>query len=121
MNTKEKLQVWLEKNPSGYLDKSYREIAEEVGISASSVGRSLKRLIADRDNILPSEVQKLRDAHGKKQTPLRISEEEIGKIREYHDQDVPVSDICYRLNLHETTVRKYIKLIASGALDDGAS
>ena len=121
MNTKERLQVWLEKNPTGYLDKSYREIAAEVGISSASVGRNLKMLIADRDNILPSEVQKLRDAHGKKQTPLRVSNEEIEKIREYHAQDVPVSDICYQLNLHESTVRKYIKLIASGALDDGAS
>ena len=58
---RDKLKKWVDKNPDGYLQKTLKQIAIEVGVSQTSVSNNLFRIIATRDGILPSEVMAKRN------------------------------------------------------------
>ena len=108
MTAKEKLSVWVNANPNGYLNKTLREIGAEAGVSASSVGRELPKIIAQRDGIMPSKVVAKREALGYKRSPRQLSAEDILQIEKYAGEDFSVKDIAYILNRGENTVRKYL-------------
>lgn len=59
-----KLKAWVEANPTGYMEKGYNKIAEEVGVSAPSVTRTLPQIIAERDGISVDEVKAQRKSAG---------------------------------------------------------
>ena len=108
MTAKEKLSIWVNANPNGYLNKTLREIGAEAGVSASSVGRELPKIIAQRDGIMPSEVVARREALGYKRTPRQLSAEDILQIQKYAGEGFSVKDIAYIMECSEQTVRKYI-------------
>ena len=108
MTTNEKLRAWVDANPSGYLRMTLRQIGAEVGVSPSSVGRELPKIIADRDGIMPSDVVAKRETLGYKRTPRKLSPEDIADIHSYSDDGWSVKDIAYILNHNENTVRKYL-------------
>ena len=106
---KEKLMEWVEKNPDGYLKKSYEDIGKEIGIAPISVWRHLPSLIADRDGMLPSQVMEQRKEQGlefgKKHT---LKPEKIEKIYEL-SKSLDAKDIAYTLDIDMRTVEKYLK------------
>ena len=105
------IENWVRENPNGYLEKTFKAIADEIGIGAGSVHRYLYQVIAQRDNCLPSDVKKRREQAGFKQTPKKLTQEEIDIIRQYRDADeqMPISDIAYITGHSEVTVRKYLE------------
>ena len=106
---KEKLQKWIEKNPNGYLEKSYETIGKEIGASNASVCRNLPKLIAERDACLPSKVIEKREANGFKYGKSRqLSTENINEIQHLSKFHSP-HDIAYIMELDIRTVKKYLE------------
>ena len=105
---REKLEIWLNNNPQGYLDRTLADIAAEAGTSITSVQRYLYKLIAERDNVLPSDVKKQREAKGFITSPLALSDETVQEIYDYSKKGFGVEDIAFVLGINENTVRKYL-------------
>lgn len=107
---RDKLKQWVAENPNGYLEMTLNEIAMSAGISKGSVVGHLYDIIADRDDCLPSDVQKRRDKAGFKQSPRGLSQAKIADIRRYYfDEGMAVKDIRYILKVSESTIRKYLQ------------
>ncbi len=105
-----KLEEWVAENPNGYVEMTLDEITEAVGVSKGSVVGNLYNIIADRDGCLPSEVAKRRAEAGFKQSPRRLSEQDIADIRRYYfDDGMWIRDIIYIMGVSEGTVRKYLQ------------
>lgn len=110
MSVRQKIQAWVKKNPEGYLEKTFKQISKEAGVSEGSVNGHLTKIIAERDGIFPSDVTAKRMAEGFRQSPLELPEEKIAQIRKLHDKDKrSVADISYIMKCCEVTVRKYIQ------------
>ena len=106
----EKIEKWVEKSPNGYLKGSFAQIAKEIGVSSTSVGNHLERIIAKRDGVLPSEVTTRREKAGFRRSPKKLSPEDVAEIhRLHHKEGKKPKDIAYILGCSEKTVRKYIK------------
>ena len=106
---REKLEIWLNNNPQGYLEKTLADIAAEAGTSITSVQKYLYKLISKRDGVLPSDVKAQRKAKGFKTSPRRLSDEIIQEIYEYKDnKGFSIEDIAFVLGINENTVRKYL-------------
>lgn len=110
---REKIEDWVKENPNAYLEKGLNAIADEIDISASSVSKILPLIIAERDNILPSEVVKKREARGFKMRSNRerLDKEKIKEIKHQHELGIEIRDIGYILDIHPDTVRKYLKSV----------
>lgn len=107
----EKLKKWVEENPDGYLEKGFRKIADEIGISHSTVSRNILKIIAERDGILVSQVRFKRQQAGLTFTAAgdtKLSDDQIKKIRELWDMKYDISDIAYIVKVDERTVKNYI-------------
>ena len=110
MSVRQKIQAWVQKNPEGYLEKTFKQISKETGVSEGSVNGHLTKIIAERDGILPSDVTAKRVAEGFRQSPLELPEERVAQIRKLHDKDKrSVADISYITKCCEATVRKYLR------------
>ena len=105
---RQKLESWLNNNPQGYLEKTLADIAAEAGTSITSVQRYLYKLVAERDDVLPSDVKSEREAKGFKTSPLSLSTELVQEIYEYKDKGFSVEDIAFVLGIGEGTVKKYL-------------
>ena len=95
MSVKEKIQDWVKRNPHGYLQNSYQQMADQIGVSPRSVHRHLIDIISERDNCLPSEVMEKRVAAGYKRSPRRISDETQAEILQLHTEGHESVDIRY--------------------------
>ncbi len=111
LSAKEKVAEWLENNPDGWLMQSFASIGKEIGISAASVDRYLPELIADRDDILPSEVLKKRQEAGF--TYPRKPKIDLQKVREIIESnpDAPVRDLVYLAKCGPKTIQQVQKAI----------
>ena len=106
---KQKLIEWIEKNPDGYLELSYEDIGKEVGIASISVWRHLPNLIADRDDVLPSEVMEQRKEQGLEYGKNHaLKPEQIQEIYEL-SKSLGTKDVAYKLGIDMRTVEKYLK------------
>lgn len=105
------VENYVRENPNGYLEKTFKAIADEIGIGVGSVHRYLYQVIADRDRCLPSDVKARREQVGFTQTPKKLTEAEIARIRQYRDEDetMSIADIAYITGHSEVTVRKYLE------------
>lgn len=93
------------------MTQSFKSIGENIGISAASVDRYLPELIADRDNILPSDVMQQRQESGftyprKAQTDLKM----VRKVIE-NNPDAPVRDLAYLVKCNSKTIHQALKEI----------
>ena len=103
----EKLQKWIEKNPEGYLQKSYEAIGNEIGITSMTVWRNLPKLIAKREGCLPSDIVEKRKEHGLQFGSNILSTEQIQKIKELGKKNPPI-DIAFIMKIDIRTVKKYL-------------
>ena len=110
-SAKEKVSVWLEKNPDKCLTQSFPSIGKEIGLSASSVDRYLPELIADRDGILPSEILEMRAKAGF--AAPRKSKTDLNKVREViaNNPDAPVRDLAYLAKCTPKMIQQVLKTI----------
>lgn len=110
-NARDKIAAWLENNQDKWLTQSFQSISKEIGVSASSVDRYLPELIADRDDILPSQVLKMREEAGF--TSPRKSKADLNMVREVIKKypDAPVRDIAYLAKCTPKVVQKVQKEI----------
>ncbi len=97
-----KLQNWLEKHPEGYYNLPMKDIAEAANTTISAAHRILPKLIAKRDNMLPSEVKQKRFAN----TQGRIDREKLWSM---HQSGMSVADIAFLLDCNEGSVREIIR------------
>ena len=97
-----KLHDWLEKNPDGYYSLPMKDIAEQSGTTVASASRLLPRLIARRDNTMPSEVKQKRFTN----TVSRIDREKLWSL---HNEGKPVEDIAFLLDCNEGSVRDILR------------
>ena len=106
-SAKEKVAEWLQNNPDGWLTQSFESISKEIGnVSAASVDRYLPELIADRDDILPSQVIQKRQEAG--MTYPRRSKIDFQKVREIieNNTDAPLRDLVYLAKCSPNTIKK---------------
>lgn len=105
----DKLKKWVEENPNGYLEMSFRQIAKEAGVSHSTVAKNIEKIIAERDGILPSQVKFKRREAGFTfiaSGDTKISDDQIRKIRELWDLKYDPDDIAYIVKVDKRTVEK---------------
>lgn len=119
--TRDKLARWLEGNPDSWLTQSYTSIGKEVGVSATSVDRYLPELIADRDNIMPSEVLRQREEAGLSHP--RRSKTDRAKIRQVikENPDAHIRDIAYLAKCHPRAAKKVLEEIEQEELKESQS
>ncbi len=106
-SAKEKVAEWLQNNPDEWLTQSFESISKEIGdVSAASVDRYLPELIADRDDILPSQVMQKRQEAGL--TYPRKSKIDFQKVREIieNNPDAPIRDLVYLAKCSPNTIKK---------------
>ena len=103
---KARLVRWLADNPDSWLTQSYLSIAKESGVSATSVDRYLPELIADRDEIMPSEVLRRREEAGlSRPGVVKVDRDKIRQaIKE--NPDTHIRDIAYLVKCHPRIVKK---------------
>lgn len=107
----EKLNKWVEENPEGYLKMGFRKIADEIGISQSTVAKNILKIVAERDGILPSQVKFKRREAGftfLKAGDIKLSDDQITKIWELFNQKYDADDIAYIVKVDVRTVEKYL-------------
>lgn len=114
MSVKEKIRDWVKRNPHGYLQNSYKQIASQIGVAPGSVDKYLVDIIAERDNCLPSEVMEKRVAAGYKRSPRRISDQTRAEIRQLHNEGHEVVDIRYITGYSLYIIKKVIREISEG-------
>ncbi len=107
---RQKIEVWVEVNPDGWKTLTFSKIATEIGISAGSVDRHLPEVVADRDNIMPSEVMRIRVDNGLVQRPgrKRIDMALIQKLIAEHGIDSP-RDLAYLTGYHRESIKRALK------------
>ncbi len=104
----EKLQQWVENNPDRWYTAKYEDISVETGVSMSTVYRYFKLIVARAANILPSEVQAKREAHGGVSPWKRkLSDEEIAEIQQLFDEGRTPTDISFITGRSLAQVAKY--------------
>lgn len=112
MSATDKLKHWVEANPEGYLEKSFRQIADEIGdISHSTVSKNLLRIIAERDGLIISQVRFKRQQAGFTFTQAgeqKLSDEQIKKIYELWQLKYDLEDIAFVVKVDKRTVEKYL-------------
>ena len=110
---KYKLAKWLKDNPDSWLTDSYKSIAQQTGVSAGSVERHLRHLVADLEGILPSEVLKRRqEVGGARPQRTKVDRDKIRKIIA-DNPDTPVWDLAYFAKCSERTIERELKAIES--------
>ena len=109
-DVKEKLVKWLEENPEGWKNTD-AFIHKQIGVSAGSVNRYVPEIIARRDGILPSEVQKLRRKEGG--VPSRRPKADANKIRQIiaANPDAPVRDLAFLADCSHGAIERIRKEI----------
>ena len=101
-----KLARWLKDNPDSWLTESYVSIGKKAEVSATSVDRYLPELIADRDEIMPSDVLQQREEAGLSYAGR--SKTDRAKIRQVikENPDAHIRDIAYLAKCHPRVARK---------------
>ena len=109
MTVRQKLAQWLNANPDAWLTESFQSIAKETGMSAGSVNRHLLEIIADHENILPSEVKKRRQEAGYvHQRRKKTDPDKIRKVIE-ENPDADIRDWAYLVGCHPTAIERFLK------------
>ena len=108
MSVREKIEAWVSENPDDYLQKTLKQMAKEIGVSAGSVDRYLPEIIAERDGCMPSDVIDRRKSEGYNRRGPRLTPNEIEKIHEYAYVGMPSRDIAYMLGRGPKTIEKYM-------------
>ena len=109
MTVRQRLAKWLEANPEAWLTESYEFIANQTNMAAGSVNRHLLELVAEREEILPSEVKKKRQEAGHvHQRRTKTDPNKIRKvIEDYPDADI--RDWAYLVGCHPTSIERFLK------------
>lgn len=109
MTVRQRLAKWLEANPEAWLTESYETIANQTNMSAGSVNRHLLELVAERENILPSDVKEKRQEAGHvHQRRTKTDPDKIRKvIEDYPDADI--RDWAYLVGCHPTSIERFLK------------
>lgn len=109
-SVKDLLKKWLEDNPDGWKDTD-RFISEQVDVSIGSVSRYVPEIIADRDGIMPSEVQELRREKGK--VSSRRPKADPDRIRKIIDANpnAPICDLAFLANCSHGAIKRVLKTI----------
>ncbi len=97
-----KLDSWLGENPEGYFTLPMIVIADAARTTIAAAHRILPRLIAKRDNILPSAVKQKRFIN----TQGRIDREKLWSM---HNDGMSAEDIAFLLDCNEGSVRDIIR------------
>jgi len=104
-----KLENWVKENPNGYLKKSMRQIAKELEISRTTVSIELYRIIAKRDNCLPSDVKEKLIQNETTRDNHKLSKKEKHQIEEMQNENIPEIDIAYYIGRSIESTKKYIR------------
>ena len=120
MTPKEKIEKWLD-NPDtpddAWKTYTYDQIIDETGTSSGSVNRYVFEIIAERKNLMPSQVLDIRNEylysvenkqHGRSALPTSY----INKIHEIIDEnpDIPIVDLAYLVKLPTKVVKRYLNM-----------
>lgn len=110
-SAKDRLARWLKDHPDDWLTKSFKFIGKEADVSASSADRYLPELIAERDNILPSEVMRRRQEAGLGHPGKSTSD--FGKIRQVIEENpgADIRDLAYLAKCHPKAVKRVLNAI----------
>lgn len=116
-----KLARWLEDNPDNWLTRSYVSIGKEADVSPTSVDRYLPELIADRDEIMPSDVLRRREEAGLSYAGR--SKTDRGKIRQLIEENpgAHIRDIAYKAKCHPRVAKKVLEEIEQEKLKESQS
>ena len=93
VSAKEKIQAWLENPPTPYdawVYLTYDEIAQQSGVSRSSVDRYLVILIARTRGYDLQEVKRRRKTAWYERTD-RMTPEKLERLKDYRSQNPPLS------------------------------
>ena len=120
-DARSKLARWLEDNPDSWLTQSYVSIGKEADVSPTSVDRYLPELIADRDEIMPSDVLRQREEAGLSY-PGR-SKTDQAKIRQVIEENpgAHIRDIAYWAKCHPRAAKKVLEEIEQEKLGESQS
>lgn len=104
---KDTLRKWIQDNPNGYLEKSYKEISKETGVSEAYVSIIIPEVIADRDGCLPSEVmQKRYDiGHPRRMSIPDNTRKRIVELSKTHN----TRDVAYLTQVSRESVYRILK------------
>ena len=106
----QKIKDWVEENPERRYTTKYEDIAVEAGVSLSSLYRYFLLVVAAAEEMLPSEVKAKREAHrGVSPWGRRLSDDEITKIQQLHEEGHDPLDIVYLTGRSLSTVEKIKK------------
>ena len=113
---KQQVKDWLDRqdDPDAWLTKTYKQIGMELIpdeiIDPATIRGVLCMVIADRDNVLPSEVLK-RKAEYRKHVEGFFTAEKLKMLKEWRTQNPPVEvvDCAYRLDISLSQVTKKCK------------
>ena len=109
MTVRQRLAAWLEANPEAWLTETYESIAKQVNMSPGSVNRHLLELVADRENILPSDVKKRRQEAGHvHQRRTKTDPDKIRKVIKDNPGADP-RDWAYLVGCHPTVIERFLK------------
>ena len=109
-SVKATLIKWLEDNPEGWKNTD-AFIHRETGVSTGSVNRYVPEIIANRDGIMPSKVQELRQTEGN--ISARRPKADADKIRQIiaDNPNTPVRDLAFLANCSHGAVERVLKEI----------
>lgn len=120
MTVRQRLAAWLEANPDAWLTETYESIAKQTDMSAGSVNRHLLELVADRENILPSDVKKRRQEAGHvHQRRTKTDPDKIRKVIKDNPGADP-RDWAYLVGCHPTVIERFLKENPIGSENDEA-
>ena len=109
MTVRQRLAAWLADNPDAWLTETYESIAKQVNMAPGSVNRHLLELVADRENILPSEVKKRRQEAGHvHQRRTKTDPDKIRKVIKDNPGADP-RDWAYLVGCHPTIIERFLK------------
>ena len=116
-----RLARWLEDNPDSWLTQSYVSIGKEANVSPTSVDRYLPELVADRDEIMPSDVLRQREEAGLSYAGR--SKTDRGKIRQLIEENpgTHIRDIAYLAKCHPRIAKKVLEEINQEKLEESQS
>lgn len=109
MSRREAVEHWYDKqtDENAWLTKTYKEIAAEVPCAISVARTQLAIVAAERQNVTPSMILKRRREY-RMEVEGRLTDKKKRQIVEWHDQDVPLIDMAFRLEVDVQTIRNYL-------------
>ena len=103
MNSREKLQQWVDQNPAEWRFMPVKDIMEATGVSRPAVYKYLPLIVADREGIMPSEVLVKRREAGASRDRV-----DSKRIIELYESGMSRADIAVELGCHANTVQYHL-------------